>query len=66
MMERKLNAKEATAYLQSMGLKLGPHYLVYLRFHKEGPVFYKFGGSIFYNKNDLNAWVESFRSAPSA
>ncbi len=66
MMEHKLNETEAREYLNSLGFKFSKQYLGQIRRAGKGPTYYRFGNMCFYNKNDINAWVESHRQgAPS-
>lgn len=35
-----------------------------MRCYGEGPVYYKFGASVVYNKEDLDAWIAAYRIVP--
>lgn len=61
-MERKLNTKEAIAFLKGLGLPVNYSTFCTKRASGKGPKYYRFGKSYFYDKSDILTWIEEHKN----
>lgn len=55
---RFLTRREATDYINALGLPMGRNQLTQLAWSGGGPLFSKFGGRAMYRVADIEAWLE--------
>lgn len=58
MLQRLLPPSEAARYL-GQDPKAGPGWLAKARVNGSGPTFVKLGGRIFYDREDLDRWIDA-------